>query len=175
MANIFWSPETSSIPAYSKVGRKRIADTKKKLLLQANSFSPFSHLRWRQQAVVLTFKNTIDCRRSQQNVLRSSIVCDYMKTKLTVILFKINCAIGWRWKMVSSKELDLLDKESIKLSPQMEVFKVRVRQKSNAFSFAYSCSNVELGWQGKFPWLGKLNFKGLVTPILHRTSKSFSL
>ena len=67
------------------------------------------------------FKNKIDCRRSQQNVLRSAIVCQYTKTKLYGDSIQNQMQHRTAVK-ISGKEGDLLHKRSIKLSPQMEVF-----------------------------------------------------
>ena len=72
------------------------------------------------------FRNTIDCRRLQQNVLRSAIVCQYTKTKLYGD--SIQNQLQHRTAVKNSgKEGDLLDKRSIKLLPQNEVLKVRIR------------------------------------------------
>ena len=86
------------------------------------------------------FRNTIDYRRSEQNVLRSAIVCQYTKTKLYGD--SIQNQLQHRTEVkISGKEGDLLDKRSIKLSPQMKCWKSGYVQKSNVFSFAYSWCN----------------------------------
>ena len=94
------------------------------------------------------FKNTTHCTRSQQNILRSTIVCDYMKTKVygDSIQTQLHHCTAIK---ISGRELDLLDKGSIKLSPQMKCWKSGYVQKSNVFSFAYSWCNVEISWVEK--------------------------
>ena len=99
-------------------------------------------------------------------LLRSTIVCQYTKTKLYGDSIQNQLQHRTAVK-ISGKEGDLLDKRSIKLSPQMKCWKSGYVQKSNVFSFAYSWLNIEIGRLGKFPWLWKLNLKGLVTRILH--------
>jgi len=96
------------------------------------------------------FKNTTDCTRSQKNILLSAIVCDYMKTKLYGD--SIQNQLHHRTTIkISGRELDLLDKGSIKLSPQMKCCKSGYVQKLNVFSFAYSWCNVEISWGSLAP------------------------
>jgi len=70
-----------------------------------------------------TISKTIDRRRSQveQNVLRPAIVCHYTKTKLygDSIQNQLHKRAAAK---ISGKEVDLLDKGWIKLSPQIAVF-----------------------------------------------------
>ena len=84
------------------------------------------------------FKNTSDRRRSQvdQNVLRSAIVCHYTNTKLYGD--SIQNQLHQRTAVkISGQEVDLQDSGSIRLSPQMEVLKVRIRSTIKCVQYEY--------------------------------------